>query len=114
MELLDNFAFVDSSGRWWIARKGLVIDGASIPRPFWRWANPFIGDFRRASVVHDQYCADGTASGFVGFFPSFLPPSHEVHEMFHDASRAGGVRATKALLMGLAVRCFGPRFEGRA
>ena len=51
MILLEDVSFT-SKGKIWTAPAGSVIDGASIPRFFWRViGSPFIGYYRRASVV---------------------------------------------------------------
>jgi Protein of unknown function (DUF1353) len=53
LELLENYSFIDKSYKMWTARKGLITDGASIPR--WAWTSigaPYVN----AAVIHDQYC----------------------------------------------------------
>jgi hypothetical protein len=59
---------------------------------------PFEGRFRNASVVHDVACVIRDR------------PWQEVHRMFHDACRCGGVGAAKAATMYYAVYQFGPRW----
>ena len=101
MRLLDSLAFEDKHGLQWVAPIGSVVDGASIPRFFWRFiGGPFSGKYRDASVIHDVYCVLQDR------------PSPEVHAMFYEAMRARGVWRTKAFLMWMAVRVFGPRFRG--
>ena len=58
MEMLSEFAFIDSKGYRWAAHRGEQVDGASIPEVVWSKVvgTPFIGDYRRASVVHDVAC----------------------------------------------------------
>lgn len=102
MKLLSSYEFIDSRGIQWFAPAGWIIDGASIPRFFWRACDPFIGRYRNASVVHDVYCDTKER------------PSHAVHAMFHEAMLAGGCPRWKAWLMWQAVRLFGPRFQGKA
>src|SRR5688572_20846801 len=53
----ENFAFDDANGLRWMAGKGDVTDGASIPRLF----QPIVGgafneSYIRAAVIHDHYC----------------------------------------------------------
>lgn len=99
MRLLSDLTFRDSRCRDWTAPAGSVVDGASIPRFFWRAiGSPFVGRYRRASVLHDVYCQ------------SKQLPSPMVHRMFRDAMRTDGVGRARAWLMWFAVRCFGPRF----
>jgi len=50
-------------------------------------------------VVHDVACVERTAS------------SHDVHWMFYEACRCGGVALVKAKLMYYAVAHFGPRWD---
>ena len=60
MKLLRSFTFVDKNGRRWTAPRGFDVDGASIPRPLWvTFGSPYVGDYRRASVVHDYFCKPG-------------------------------------------------------
>jgi len=100
MSLLEPFAYVDPAGVRWEAAAGSDVNGASIPRAFWSViGGPFAGRFRNASVVHDVACVERTAS------------SHDVHWMFYEACRCGGVALVKAKLMYYAVSHFGPRWD---
>ena len=96
----QDFRYIDPDGRQWIACKGEVVNGASVPRLFWRLMPPFTGKYRRASVIHDAYCRARSRG------------SREVHLMFYRAMRCDGVGSFQAGLMWLAVRIFGPRFRG--
>ncbi|MBL4783024.1 MAG: DUF1353 domain-containing protein [Porticoccaceae bacterium] len=72
MRLLQPLSFVDKKGVTWTANDGDVIDGASIPRFFWRFmGSPFVGKYRRPSVIHDVEC-DRKSS-----------PHQEVHALFY-------------------------------
>ncbi len=100
MKLHENIKFTDSSGEQWLAPKGWVVDGASIPRIFWTLIGPpFVGDYRRASVIHDYYCDVKTK------------PWKTVHRMFYHASIAGDVPESKAKVMYAAVYAAGPRWK---
>lgn len=100
--LLAPFRFHDHvTGTTWTAPAGTYIDGASIPRFFWRVCDPYVGSYRLASVVHDRACQDR------------LVPSWEVHEMFYHAMLANGTRPVQAWLMWKAVAWFGPKFKGK-
>lgn len=100
MRLLADFAYVDPRGRRWWARRGSVIDGASIPQAFWTvTGGPFEGKYRSASIVHDVACVERRE------------PWEEVHRMFYFACLCGGVDERAAKLMYFAVRQFGPRWE---
>ena len=99
MILLSEFKYVDGQGKEWVAPEGKKINGASIPSVFWQMVGPpFVGDYRRASVVHDVYCDTKTETW------------RATHRMFRDACRAGGVSASKARLMYAAVYARGPRW----
>lgn len=97
MLLLENFAFVDPAGKRWEARKGYPVDGASIPPILWSFVgSPFVGRYRRASVVHDYYCHVQTETW------------EDTHRMFYNACRAGDVPERKAKRMYTMVYRFGP------
>ncbi|MBC8129797.1 MAG: DUF1353 domain-containing protein [Rhizobiaceae bacterium] len=98
MQLLRPFAFVDDGGFTWEVPAGTVVNGASIPQVFWSFGPPFVGDYRRASVVHDHFCVVRTR------------PSQDVHRMFHEGCLLGGVSSVRAGTMYLAVRTFGPNW----
>lgn len=56
LQLVDDFGYVDKSGKIWLAGKGTYLNGGSIPRPLWgRIGSPFIGPFRKASIIHNNY-----------------------------------------------------------
>ena len=99
MQLLENFTYIDPRGKKWAAPKDSVIDGASIPQAFWTLiGGPFEGPYRRASVVHDVVCEKMTERW------------EDVHLMFYEACRCGGVGEVKAKVMYYAVHHFGPRW----
>ncbi len=100
MTLLDSFWFCDSSGCEWWAGEGTLFDGASVPRPLWPlFGSPFVGDYRRAAVLHDAY------------YKFKERPRKAVDQMFLEAMRCDGVGRIKSRLMYAAVRAFGPRWE---
>ena len=103
MRLTTDFAFIDSRGVCWDAPAGRIINGASIPEILWSSVvgTPYVGDFRRASVVHDVACDDKTR------------PHEEVHYMFYEAMLCDGVPEDRAVLMYTAVRLFGPKWPAR-
>lgn len=99
MKLLEDFAFVDDNDVRWEAPAGSVVDGASIPDFLWSVVGPpFVGDYRRASVLHDVACGEKTR------------PDKEVHRMFYDAMVADGGSVELAQKMYTALRLFGPRW----
>ena len=99
MTLVEPFAYIDAHDVRWDAPAGSVVNGASIPRGFWTLiGGPFEGRFRNASVVHDVACVTRDRAW------------REVHRMFYDACRCGGVGRAKATTMYYAVYHFGPRW----
>ena len=100
MKLTKDFAYVDPQQKRWQAPAGVVVDGASIPQPFWSLiGGPFEGQYRSASVVHDVACVE------------MKEPWEAVHLMFYEACRCGGVEEAKAKLMYWAVYQFGPHWR---
>lgn len=100
MRLLSDFAFVDSHGEQWTAPAGSVVDGASIPKIFWSsLGSPFVGKYRRASILHDVACQERTR------------PYKKVHKMFYEAMRADGTPNNMAKKLYRAVKLFGPRWD---
>lgn len=100
MKLLETVRFTDSNGAVWTAPEGSIIDGASIPRFCWRVIGPpFVGRYRRASVIHDVYCVNKEK------------PWQSVHKCFKEMMIADGVPTFKATIMYSAVYLFGPRWK---
>lgn len=101
-KLLEDFTYVDSEGDKWTAKKGAIVDGASIPRAFWSLiGGPFDGDYRNASIIHDYYCKKK------------LRPSSEVHECFCEMMLVLEVPFWKRKIMCFAVKTFGPKFGAK-
>jgi hypothetical protein len=100
MRLLDDFAYVDSTGRRWSAPKGWIVDGASIPEVAWSIiGSPYVGKYRTASVIHDVGCDQKQAHW------------EDVHEAMYNAMRAADVSENKAKTIYAAVYHFGPRWD---
>ncbi len=100
MQLLQTFSFRDSKGTTWKAPAGSIINGANIPRILWPTVgSPFVGRYRRASVLHDVACQQRTS------------PWKTVHKMFYQAMRADNTPKAKAKQMYRAVMLFGPRWD---
>jgi len=100
MRILEDVSFFDSAGKEWKAPAGSIVDGASIPRAFWTAiGSPFVGMYRRASVIHDVACQDRTE------------PHRAVHDMLFEAMILDGVPLTKARIMHDAVMTTGPKWS---
>lgn len=98
--LLEEFVYLDPRKKIWVAPKRSVVDGASIPRVFWTIVGgPLEGQYRYASIVHDVECVRR------------MEPWEDVHFMFYEACRCGGLPENKAKLVYAAVYHFGPRWE---
>ncbi len=105
MRVLNTVKFTDSAGKVWTVPATSVVDGASIPRILWTFAgSPYVGKYRRASVVHDHYCDIRTEL------------QSNVHLMFKEAMLADGASwleaNTKYGAVVLAGQC--PEKEGIA
>lgn len=99
LKLLDDFIYIDPHDEPWLAAKGRIVDGASIPRLFWSvMGGPLSGKYRNASIVHDVECDDRRR------------PYEKVHLMFYHACLAGGVPDGEAKKLYWAVARFGPRW----
>jgi hypothetical protein len=100
MRLEEDFTYLDDKGWRWIAKKGNIVDGASIPRAFWSiMGGPLAGKYRRASVLHDVYCKTQDV------------PYQAVHKMFYEAMLDDEVGKIKAKTMYWAIKLFGPRWS---
>lgn len=100
MTLLEDFEYVDPRGRKWLAPKGHIVDGASIPRFAWTIiGGPFEGKYRDSSVIHDVGCDKRRA------------PWQVVHEVFYMGMLTSGVEEWRAKIMYAAVYHFGPRWS---
>ena len=96
MELVESFDYIDRHGTRWHARAGSIIDGSSIPRPFWRVLGaPLDSDHRRPSVIHDVY------------YKLKSVPRKSVDIMFYEGMRCEGVPAWQAGVIYRFVRWFG-------
>ncbi|MFN0017023.1 MAG: DUF1353 domain-containing protein [Pirellulaceae bacterium] len=100
MKLTQTFAYVDPRGKEWVAPKDSVVNGASIPGTLWSTVGgPYEGQYRLASVVHDVACEEMTSKW------------EDVHSMFYEACRCGGVSLVQAKTLYYAVYNFGPRWQ---
>lgn len=96
MELTEDFAFVEPTERWEVP-SGSVVNGASIPSALWSIVgSPFVGNYRRAAVIHDVYYRDHRGK-----------TRKEVDDMFYNAMLTDGVSNDKARLMYSGVRVGG-------
>ena len=100
LRLLENVSYLDSGGRRWLAKRGGILDGETVPRQFVTVGDlPFPSEYRKAAVVHDFFSRAKTI------------PWKEVHRMLYDASIAEGVVENQAKLLYAAVYAGGWRWE---
>jgi hypothetical protein len=100
VQLNDDFVYIDPFNKAWVAPKGSVVDGASIPQGLWTIVGgPLEGKYRYASIVHDVACVEMKES------------SDDVHRMFYFACRCGGVDEARAKGLYFAVLKFGPQWN---
>jgi len=100
MRLLEDFAYIDTKGKTWLAPKGSVTDGASIPRALWTIAGaPYEGQYREAAVIHDVYCETKSE------------PHQDVLRVFYYANRAAGVSAFSSKLLHAGVLAGVPKWS---
>lgn len=100
LRLLDDLAFTDAGGKVWIARKGGIIDGESVPRELYFLAGlPYLDEYRKAAVIYDYFCRVRTE------------PWRQVHRTFYQASVAEGVSETQGKMLYALVHAGGWRWE---
>ncbi len=100
LRLLDDFAFTDAGGKVWLARKGGILDGESVPRELYSLGGlPYLAEYRKAAVVHDYFCRVKTE------------PWRQVHRTFYHASVVEGVSETQAKALYAVVYAGGWRWE---
>ncbi len=108
--LAADLEFVDLSQETWLAPKGTLTDGASIPTVL----IPVVGDPRdpkvvNAAAMHDAYCGIGNEAG-----PKYRTKTWQAtHRLFYDALIAGGTPEIKAKIMYAAVWMGGPRWNAK-
>jgi hypothetical protein len=102
LRLLEDFSFRDEQGRVWLAPRGGVIDGTSLPRALRLLPGlPPETEFRKASVIHDHHSR------------ARLESWREVRRMLYSASLHEGLGPTEAKLLYAAVYAGGWRWEPR-
>lgn len=100
LQLMKDFAYLDANGKAWLAKEGAIINGASIPQALWSVVGgPLEGQYRNASILHDEACR------------LMDDDWKDVHRMFYEACRCGGVPEKRAMMLYGAVFHYGPRWE---
>lgn len=100
MRLNHAITYTDKNETEWTAPANFDINGANIPRIFWTiFGCPFVGRYRRASVIHDYYCHSKDR------------PHKDVHRMFYEAMLDSGVSRGKAKMIYRTIKWFGPKWK---
>ena len=100
LRLLEDFAFTDASGKVWLARKGGILDGESVPRELYASGDlPYLAEYRKSAVLHDYFCRARTE------------PWRQVHRALYDASVVEGVSEGQARALYAVVYAGGWRWE---
>ncbi|TNE69718.1 DUF1353 domain-containing protein [bacterium] len=106
MSLIQAVTYTDPNGHNWIAPAGTCLNGATIPKFLWSSVgSPFVGVYRRASVVHDYFVGESSPSipdcknlTDVGFWAR-----RKADKMFYHACRTDGASRGFAMLLYLGV-----------
>ena len=100
IRLLNDFGFRDNQGKQWIARKGAELDGASFTPLFEQMVGlPFVGEHRRAGVIHDYYSKQLTEGW------------KDVRRMYYAALVAEGLSENEAKIAYAVLYGAGMRWE---
>ena len=98
MSLLEEFFYIDPRGKVWKAPAGSSINGATIPKALWSAVgSPYVGKYRRASVVHDVAVGEGDNPDVS------LIERHKADKMFYQACRFDGCSKRFAAILYIGV-----------
>ena len=100
LRLLADFGFHDENGRVWLAPKGSVLDGWSIPRELRALPGlPLEGEYRKSGALHDFY-SNARAGRW-----------QDVHRMLYAASLSEGIAPSEARSLYATIYASGWRWE---
>jgi hypothetical protein len=100
--LLEDLSFLDARGKLWTARRGGIVDDESVTRDLLILGGlPYVGDYRKAAVLHEYFCRTKTE------------PWKQVHRTLFDASVAEGLTQTQAKVLYAVVYAGSWRWETR-
>ncbi len=95
MRLETDFVYTDPERVKWLAPKGSIINGASIPSALWSSVgSPYTGGYRRASIIHDVACDNARSDD----------DRAKADKMFFHACIDGGCSRVQANLLYTGVR----------
>ncbi len=98
MILLKPFRYIANDGREWVAPKGAILNGATIPKPLWSIiGSPYVGPYRKSSIVHDYFVGEGNN-------PDVSESDRrKADKMFYEACRHEGCTKREAVIMYIGV-----------
>lgn len=100
LKLLSDFGFRDGQGKQWVARKGAELDGSSFTPVFEQMVGlPFVGEHRRAGIIHDYYAKQLTDNW------------KDVRRMYYAALMAEGLGENEAKIAYAVLYGAGMRWE---
>ncbi|NLR91655.1 MULTISPECIES: DUF1353 domain-containing protein [Flammeovirga] len=112
MILEEDFSYTDDDGKIWLAPSNTELktelNGATIPRTLWSLiGSPYVGLYRRASVVHDFFVGEGNNPDV-----SFLD-RRKADKMFFEACKTDGCswRFAAILYLGVSVGSWASKFS---
>lgn len=107
--LTEDITFVDIDNRKWVAKKGTLSDGASIPIIFQTlYGDPMDEKLFIPAILHDYWC---DKRNLINNPDRVKFTSREVNIMFYQALRHFGVDEQKAIEMFVAVELGGPSWS---
>ena len=105
--LEQDFSVELSDDHVYTAPAGMVFDGASIPRFFWRViGNPFGGRYRHAAAIHDALYKQQALIDHIPVSIAFISKK-DADNIFLEMMKADGVNWLKRKTMYDAVKWFG-------
>lgn len=100
MVLKEPFYFIDDDNKKWLVPTNAEINGATIPKFLWSVVGPpYVGPYRRASVVHDYFVGEGNNPDVT------YVERRAADKMFYQACRTGGCSILQAskLYVGVSI-----------
>lgn len=98
MILLNPFTYIANNGVKWIAPKGAILNGATIPKPLWSIiGSPYVGPYRKSSIVHDYFVGEGDNPDVT------KSDRRKADKMFYEACRHEGCTKKEAVVMYIGV-----------
>lgn len=106
----EKLVFVDAAGVEWLAPKGTLTDGISVPRLLlWLTDGRFAKESLKAAVVHDAHSQSDNETRAPDQYRT--KPWKAVHRMFYEACIAGGTSPLRAKILFAGVWLGGPRWD---